>query len=254
MKSGLCNLKNLNSLLILVIIGLVVFCCVRQQRENFYGLEFSQLQYQKDEDGNCVLVDTGTMSNADPDCYQYIKDLSTNNVDTREMSEELVAAMQKRDEACKANSNSNDCKNAQAAIQELLKTQRNNQNNINTPTLSVNNVSDFFGKDQLIESEKLARDSLLDDYLNKEKAVLNADGESTTPLFDNRNNLRARLQGKDGKSMPDVSNNQMKILVDSLKEAHKQPEPDGHVAFSKDFTELNNISDMSNMNYTPYSN
>ena len=253
MKSGLCNLKNLNSLLLLVIIGLVVFCCLRQQRENFYELEFSQLQYQKDDDGNCVLVDTGNMSNADPDCYQHIKDLSTNDVATREMSEELVAAMEKRDEACEENSNGDDCKNAEKAIQDLLKTQRNNQNNVNTPTVSANNVSNFFGKDQLVKSEQLARDSLLDDYLNKEKAVLNSNSNSNSPLFNNRDNLRARLQGKDGKTLPDVSGS-MKILVDSLKEAHKQPEPDGHVAFTKDFTELNNISDMSNMNYTPYLN
>ena len=50
MKSGLLKLCNLNTVLMLVILGLVIYCCVRQSRENFpYGLKYSILP--RGEDG-----------------------------------------------------------------------------------------------------------------------------------------------------------------------------------------------------------
>ena len=49
MKSGLLNVCNLNTVLMLVILGLVIYCCVRQQKENFsYGLDYSILPRGKD--------------------------------------------------------------------------------------------------------------------------------------------------------------------------------------------------------------
>lgn len=41
MKSGLMNFCYLNTVLMVVILGLVIYCCVRQSRENFNNLAFS---------------------------------------------------------------------------------------------------------------------------------------------------------------------------------------------------------------------
>ena len=41
MKSGLMNFCNLNTVLMFVILGLVIYCCVRQSSENFNNLAFS---------------------------------------------------------------------------------------------------------------------------------------------------------------------------------------------------------------------
>ena len=43
MKSGLLNVCNLNTVLMLVILGLVIYCCVRQSKENFNLLQYSAL-------------------------------------------------------------------------------------------------------------------------------------------------------------------------------------------------------------------
>ena len=247
MKSGLMNFCNLNTVLMVVILGLVIYCCVRQSRENFsYGLNYSQLQYEKDENGRCVLVDTGTMDNADPDCYQYIHDLVAE--DMRQAAEELTKLLDARDKDCQSNVNSQQCKDAEANLQALIQATRSSTK----PAISVNDVKSFFGgEDQLVDLEKRARNTIVKDYLNLEDDALELKNSKNQPLFDSRADLRNKLKSGE---LPSSTNEATQIQLNQLQEAHNLPEPSSYVAFSSDLTGLPDMNNVSNRTYGTYFN
>ena len=90
MKSGLLNVCNLNTVLMLVILGLVVYCCVRQKRENFnYGLNFSILPRNDngifDPDSNAIAGYPSQVQYSGEGINNLLK-----NDETRGMSEEDI--------------------------------------------------------------------------------------------------------------------------------------------------------------------
>ena len=96
MKSGLLKLCNLNTVLMLVILGLVIYCCVRQSRENFsYGSNYSILP--RGEDGKFDPDSTNTAGYPSNVLYSgngiddLLKEAETGRL-TEEQIEDLIEA------------------------------------------------------------------------------------------------------------------------------------------------------------------
>lgn len=171
MKSGLLNVCNLNTVLMVVILGLVIYCCVRQHKENFsYGLDYSILP--RGADGRFDPDSTAVAGY--PSNVQYSGDgINDLEAGTGKLTEEQIKELvEERIASQKANNNARVNEEAMAMAEAMVeKRERNKQ----------------------IRDYKAAEEQYISEYLDD---MVVGEGESKPSMEE----VRAQLRGEDRNS------------------------------------------------------